>query len=64
LVNGGKHLSEVVNNGFGRLEFRTELTAVEEDSKELRSVSEANYVDKSTKQLKMVNGTKSNANSH
>lgn len=54
----------MVSNGFGKSESRTELIAVEEDSEELKSALEANYVDKSIKQLRMVNGTKSNANSH
>jgi hypothetical protein len=64
LVHGGRLPSKVVSNGFGKSESRTELIAVEEDSKELKSVLEANYVDKSINQLRMVNGTKFNANSH
>jgi hypothetical protein len=63
-VIGGRLPSKVVSNGFGKSESKPELTVVEEDSEELRSVSEANYVDKLFNQLRMVNGTKSNANSH
>lgn len=64
LVNGGKLHLKVVNNGSGKSESKTELIAVEEDSKELRSASVDKSVDKSTNQLKTDNGTKSNANNH
>lgn len=60
----GKLNSRVENNGSGKSEFRTELTAVVADLKESRLVSAVNCVDKSTKQLKTESGTRFNANNH
>lgn len=61
-IPGGRPNSKAVNNGYGKSEYKTELIAVVGDSEELRSASEDKFVDKLIKQLKMVNGTKFNAN--
>lgn len=58
-VIGNVH-STVVLNGSGKSEYLTEETAVEEDSRELKSVLVAKSVDKSLKILEMDNGTKLN----
>lgn len=63
-VHSGKHHSKVVNNGYGKSEFRTESTAVVEDLRESRSASVEKYVEQSTNQLNRDNGMKFNANSH
>jgi hypothetical protein len=64
LVHGGRHLSRVVSNGYGKSEFKTELIAAVEDLKELRYLLEAKYVDRLTKTLQMVSGMKSDAQDH
>jgi len=58
----GKLNSRVENNGSGKSEFRTELTAVVADLEESRLASAVNCVDKSTKLLNKVNGMRFNAN--
>lgn len=63
-VLSGKHHSKVVNNGYGKSEFRTESTAVVEDLEELRSALVVKFVELSTNQLNKANGMKFNANSH
>jgi len=50
------------NNGSGKSEFRTELTAVVADLEESRLALAVNCADKSTNQLKMENGMRFNAN--
>jgi len=58
----GKLNSRMENNGSGKSEFRTELTAVVADLEESRLASAVNCVDKLTNQLKMENGMRFNAN--
>jgi hypothetical protein len=56
---GGNALSTVVTNGSGKSEFKIEETAVEEDSRVPRSVSEVKNVEL-FQILEMANGLKSN----
>lgn len=49
-----------MNNGYGKLEFLTEETAVDQDLRELRSASVAKNVERLLTILKMVDGMKSN----
>ena len=58
LDHSGNVHSMVVPNGSGKLEFSTEETAVEEDSRELKSALVAKTVDKLMIILETVNGMK------
>jgi len=64
LVSGGRLSLQVVNNGFGKSEFRTEWTAVDQGSEVLRSALVAKNVAKLTNLLKMDSGMKFNVNNH
>jgi hypothetical protein len=63
LENGGNAHSQVVNNGYGKLEFLLEETAVDQDLREQRSASVAKNVEQLLRILKTVDGMKSNVES-
>jgi hypothetical protein len=52
-----------VNNGYGKLEFLIEETAVDQDLREQRSASVAKNVEQLLRILKTVDGMKSNVES-
>lgn len=57
---GGSAHSKAENNGYGKLEFSIEETAVETDLRELRLALEDKNVDKLLRTQVMDNGTRSN----
>jgi hypothetical protein len=64
LVSGGRLNLQEVNNGFGKLEFKIELIAVEEGLEESKSALAVKNVAKSTNLHKTDSGMKFNANNH
>jgi len=62
LANGGKQISLLESNGFGKWEFKIELAAADPDWEESRSVLVVQFVVRLFNQHKTVNGMKFNAN--